>query len=712
MATTAEPIDIPDTKGARWSKQVTAYNKTFKPWLKRMDKVVRRYRDERKLLGDSDTEVTDVDQNISGGKYNILYSNTSVLQPAIYSKTPQPVVSRRYADKDPIARTASEILQRCLATTIENDFDNVMFQCRDDYLFGGRGQAWVRYEVKWGDEALQDPLTGTDAMDDNNEPMYAVDAEYACIDYVEARDFAHTPVRKWKDVTWVGRRHYLTKDEATKLVGAEKAALLNYKEHTTKPGAAGVDRNVGTLDGIRKAEVWEIWDKLTRTVLFWSDSDETKEDILKEQPATLEFKDFFPCPQPCYGITTNGSLVPVPYFAEYQDQANELDTLTTRMDNLLGACKVAGLYDSSMGVDIVGLFQSYELQMQPVDNLAAKYAEKGGKNGLESIVMFTPVEVFARVYDQLRTAREQVKRDTDEITGISDIIRGYSAPNATATAEQIKSNYATLRLDRMKGEMARFARDCIRLLAEIISESFKPETIIEMSGVMYMPDDFKASAPQAIELLKNDKQRTFRVDIETDSTVAMDEMQEKSDRLEFLNTMATFLEGALKIGQEAPELAPLLKESIMFAVRSFKAGRSMEGNFEQALDAMVNKSKEAAKQPPKPDPKMIEAQQNAQLAQQKAQQDGQLKQAQAAQSAQLAQAKAQQDQQTAQVKAQSDMQVAQIKAAADIRESEAEAMAKIASDEKIAMARIASDERIAMAQARMEPDTNNGSAAN
>lgn len=725
----ADAVTIPDTPGLKWSGQINAYNKTFKPWLKRMDKVVRRYRDERRLLGDTATDTTDdgsVDNNIGGGKYNILYSNTSVLQPAIYSKTPQPVVSRRYADKDPVARTASEILQRCLATTIEEEFDNVMFQCRDDYLFGGRGTSWVRYEVKWGDDAIQTPAMNDagapvmgqdgqpsmmDAMDEDKQPIYPVEAEYACTDYIEARDFAHTPVRKWKDVTWVARRHYFDKDEAVKVLGEANAKLLKYIEHSTKPTTDNAKNPGGTLDGLKKAEVWEIWDKVSKKVLFWSDSDEAKEVILKSAPVPIDFRNFFPCPQPCYGITTNGSLIPVPYFAEYQDQANELDKLTTRMDNLLGACKVSGLYDSSIGVDIQALMQSYELSMQPVDNMAAKYAEKGGKGGLDSFVLFNPIDVFAKVYEQLRAAREQIKRDTDEITGISDIIRGQSAPNATATAEQIKSNYATLRLDRMKGEMARFARDTIRLVAEIVCECFKPETIIEMAGVQYMPDDFKASAVPAIELLKNDKQRTFRVDIETDSTVALDEMQEKSDRLEFLNTMATFLEGGLKIGQEAPELAPLIKESIMFAVRSFKAGRQMEGNFEQALDAMEAKAKQAAQQP-KQDPEMVKAQQEAQLKQQEAQQNAKLAQAKAQQDAQLAQSKAAGDQQTAQVKAASDIQVAQVESQASIRASELEAQAKIASDEKIAMLKIESDERIEMARIAAQPKEPTGVAAN
>lgn len=665
--------DVPEVKKTAnkvdWAGQLKAYDDTFKSWGKRVEKIIKRYRDER----DEDDSTQS-----SLKRLNIYYSNVSILQPATYNRVPEPVVSRRYADRDPVARVASDILQRCLSTTIEYNFDEVMGQCRDDFLHGGRGTMWVRYEVAFGKGALIDPTLMQPIVDESGELVYPKESEKVCVDFVHMSDFAHTPVRNWDHVTWVGRRLLLSKKDAQKLLGKEKAALLKFQTHSSVKIAVD-DKDAQTNnDGQKRAEVWEIWDKTNREVVFFSSLEEV--GVLKTVPAPLTLKDFFPCPKPCYGILTNGSLVPVPYFVEYQDQANEIDVLTQRMDNLLSACKVAGLFDSEFASDINSLFSGPELQMIPVTNLIAKYAEKGGKSDIGAAVMFTPIEIFAKVYEQLRQAREQLKRDIDEITGISDIVRGYSAPNATATAEKIKSNFATLRLDEMKHEVARFAKDALCIMGEVIADSFDAETMLDMAGVEFMPPDYAQNAKAAVELLKSDKQRTFRIDIETDSTVALDESQDKKDRLEFLTTIGGFIEKAMAIGAQAPELAPVLKESIMFAIRSFKAGRQMEGNFEQALDAMVEKSKQP--KPPQADPAVEKAKAELVLKQQSTQADIQLNQQ----------------------KMQSDMQLRQVELAADLKAQEAEAIAKIASQERIAMAQMQSNIKIEAMKASMNVD--------
>lgn len=645
------------TEQNAWGPQFEAYNRSFTPWLKRMDKIVKRYRDER--------EQSDVTGEGNTKKINIYYSNVSILQPAIYNRLPQPLVRRRYADKDPVGRVASDILQRCLETSIEKDFNTVMEQARDDFLHGGRGTVWVRYAATFGKEPIVDPMTGMPAVDEAGQPIMPKTGERVLVDFVAACDFAHSPVKKWKDVTWVARRLYLSKKDAKERFG-EKASQLKFVEHSAEQ--SGDKDKAGKTDGQKRAELWEIWDKTTRKVYFYCPSDDV--GVIQETDVPFDLQDFFPCPAPAYGIMTNGSLVPVPNFVQYQDQANEMDRLTQRMDGLLDACKVGGLYDSEFAADIQSLFTGPELSMIPVANLVAKYSEKGGRAGIENVVMFTPIEVYAVVYEKLRVAREQLKRDIDEITGISDILRGYSAPNATATAEQIKSNFATLRLDKMKSTFADFVCNTLRIMGEIISESFDPETMIKMSGVQFMAPDYLQNVGAAIQLLKEDKERNFRIDIETDSTVSVDETEAKKDRMEFLTTISGVLEKALVLGQQAPEMAPLLKESIMFAVRSFKAGRQMEGNFEQALDALAEKAKQP--KPEQPNPEVLKAQADAQAQQ----------------------AKAQADMAIAQQEQQNKLQLEQQRLQAELQLKEQAMIAELAMKERIAMAELASQEKI------------------
>jgi hypothetical protein len=187
---------------------------------------------------------------------------------------------------------------------------------------------------------------------------------------------------------------------------------------------------------------------------------------------------------------------------------------------------------------------------------------------------------------------------------LSDIIRGASMASETATAQRIKGQFASLRLTDRQNEVARFARDIIRLKAEIMSEHFAPETLLVASGYEHMQGADPQVFQQAVELLKNDALRGFRIDIETDSTVAVDQQAEQDSRVAFLTAMGGFLREAVPMAMQAPQTAPLMAEMLTFAVRGFKAGRQLEQAFDQ-FGQTVQQAAQAAQgpqEPPPPDP--------------------------------------------------------------------------------------------------------------
>jgi hypothetical protein len=67
---------------------------------------------------------------------------------------------------------------------------------------------------------------------------------------------------------------------------------------------------------------------------------------LDERDDPLELEGFFPCPKPLMATTTTGSLIPVPDYCEYEDQAQELDNLTQRIYLLTKACKAVGVFNA------------------------------------------------------------------------------------------------------------------------------------------------------------------------------------------------------------------------------------------------------------------------------------------------------------------------------------------------------------------------------
>jgi hypothetical protein len=225
-----------------------------------------------------------------------------------------------------------------------------------------------------------------------------------------------------------------------------------------------------------------------------------------------------------------------------------------------------------------------------------------------------------------------------EVTGLSDIIRGSSEASETATAQQIKSQYGSMRLKEMQQDVARFATDILNIKAQIMSDLYRPETLKLMSGIEQTED--AQYADQAIALLKSESMRNYRIEIATDSMVEMDEQAEKQGRIEFLTAAGGFLKEAAQAAQMAPELAPLMGEMLMFGVRAFKASRPIEAAFEQFV-AKANEPKQ-----PKQDPEQLKLQAEQQQAAAKMQSDQAIAQAQGQAKMQIAQAQAQAQQQT------------------------------------------------------------------
>jgi hypothetical protein len=88
---------------------------------------------------------------------------------------------------------------------------------------------------------------------------------------------------------------------------------------------------------------------------------------------------------------------------------------------------------------------------------------------------------------------------------------------------------------------------------------------------------------QVIQLLRDEKTRGFRIDIETDSTIEPDEQAEKQRAVECLEAIGQFMQQAIPALQLKPELAGMFKEMLLFLVRRFRAGRSLEDVIERTM---------------------------------------------------------------------------------------------------------------------------------
>lgn len=593
-----EPKDAglgPEGVVARWMKELELASKTEEAWRKEARDVNARYRDEK---ADA-TANSDGSRYTTSNRFNILYSNIQTICPAIYNNTPKPDVRRRYRDKDEMGKNIAEISERGLSFTMdEKDFNRFMRLAVKDNQTAGRGVTRIRYDA-----------TYDKSVDENGEEYEAKVYDDVCWDHVNWADFRRGPGRTWEEVRWIAFRHILTKNE-----GMEKfPKTFEQTEYDYTPQGLEDEKDGDpVIDTFKRTVVWEIWDKDAKEVIFIAPS--LKERPLRTDDDPLGLKDFFPIPRPLYATDNTDSLVPVPPFRFYRDQADELDSITKRISGIIKTLKVRGIYDSSI-LEMSKLMNTQENVMIPADNVL-NFIQGGG---LEKAIWLWPIEKIAGVLVHLYNQREAIKTTIYEITGIADIMRGSTAATETLGAQQLKAQFGTMRLDDMRQEVQRYARDLIRMAAEVMAEHFSIETMAIMTEVELPTKEQKAAMEatakalkdagkpipkklekeltkptweEAMAILRDDKQRSYRIDIETDSTVSGDQQADQQAVTELLGGIAQFIQSigpAVESGALPIEAA---KSLLMTAVRRFKMGREVE----DALDMIGEGDEEGPSQ--------------------------------------------------------------------------------------------------------------------
>lgn len=637
-----EPVDPKDLKSSKgWLAVVRKAEKTFQEWQDRSDGIDKQYANLSRLAAESRERW-----------FQLFWSNIQVMGPSIYSRPPVPVVVPKFKDQRPIPRAASELLERSSIVSFEDqDLDAVMRAVRDDLNIVARGVIWITYEAA---------QKGPNSL-----------GQQVCIEHKDRKDFVHDPVRNWKDVDWVCGWSWLTKTEARKRFKSTSGDLYQDASYEVRKGE---DNN--ETDGRKTARFGEVWCKSLNKVLWIA---EGCDKFLDEGAPHLELQDFFPCPRPAYGTTQRGSLIPVPDFMLYKDQLSEINEVTARISALTESVRLKGFYPGGAGE----IADAVETALKSNDDTAimipvANWALLGGGTAANTIV-WLPIDQVVSAITALIELRGQLIQDVYQIMGLSDIMRGQTDPNETNGAQQLKSQYGSVRIRDKQDELVRIARDTTRIMAEIMAENFTGQSLLDMSQ-MSIPSDAdvkKQIAPLATQLktltseiakaqkdpevqqmakanpdqakqiigqfeqqaqqlqqqiqqiaqtvtieqvmkfLRDNRTRAFTLDIETDSTVAPDEDEQKQRMSEYVTAVSALLSEALPVVKEVPQAAPLFAEILKKLNSTFRVGR----DFEQVVDEFADQMKQIAATPPDkgPSPEVIKAQSDQQIAASKAQ---------------------------------------------------------------------------------------------
>jgi hypothetical protein len=600
-----------------WLNLLLESEKAFERWNDHCDNIDRVYASLERLAQPSRDK-----------EFQMLWANIEVIKPAIFARPPNPVVVPKFKDRRPVYQAASEVMER--AVTVAFDMAHItelMKQIRDDLALINRGVAWCRYESGKGNGYY--------------------DHEKVCIDFKHRRDFLHSVSRCWYEVTWVAAASYLTRAEA-------RQRFYRYSGDAYQEAEYKVDKEskeVGGADERERAKFWEIWHKGERRVVWVAQG---AEDILDDADPHLDLQDFFPCPCPAYGTLQRGSLVPVPDSLQYKDQLDEINMLTGRIHALSDSLEAKGFYPSGGGELAEAIERAVKIKtpgevLVPINNWAAF-------GGSKEVIIWMPIAEVAGVIKEVVALRKQVIDDVYQITGLSDIMRGETDARETLGAQNLKAQFGSSRIKDKQLEMVRIARDLVVICSEIITEKFADDTIIQMSQTqvptkaiqLFQVNQLKgklqqimaqAQSPQVQQIRQQDPQqlqqmaqqagvqadqiqgqieevtnkpnldqvlgflrdnraKCFVLDIETDSTIIIDEKAEKEARTEFTSVLGTVLPQLAQMIATEPQTADFCGQVLKFITAPFRAGRQLDG----AIDDLAEMMKTKGEQPRGDDP--------------------------------------------------------------------------------------------------------------
>lgn len=580
-----------------WKRQIANFKSDNKTYFERAKKCLDAYCDTK--------------------SYNIFYSNIQLLKAYLLTNDPKPEVERRFLKK-----VASDKLQYNTALELANILEGALtyytenadfyLKLKDGVIENatkvGRGVIWVTYE----------PVISK-VQNELGEIEEVVTDRKIKIDSLGYEDYACSTSCNKEQVWWKARRHLLGKEELKEQFGYEASdEELNY--------TAGKDTE-------RKlAEVWEIWDKTEKKRIYML-AQAAKNEFLKDSDDPYGIDNFFPCVDLTF-LTNGKDIIPIPEYELYRKKAVELNNISASADMLEKKVKFVITTDKTNqdnALDMANAAEGDIVTLQTPNPMAT------GNNG--AYLGYLPIKEAVELLEHRELKKAQLKQDIYDITGIADIMRGATDANETATAQQIKGVFGTMRFQDKQKCVQAFVVNVFEIIAEIICENWDAETLAEITstilpsveekeqirakvaelqviqsnpnyvqaaqqGLIQVPqvskEEFKKleqpSWDEIISIMRDDKLRSYTIDVQSSATI-FDDLSEQNASVNQL--AATFKDIAFSAIQLAsPEVLRAYIPIAKMQLTNIKVGRAIA---KQLIDALENGAEELEKRNNEPD---------------------------------------------------------------------------------------------------------------
>ncbi len=572
----------------------------------------------------------------------LFWASIKNLQPAYYARTPETVARRMFDSDDPIARTACLLAERLSKYLLSvYPIDTAMVSAVLDFLITDKATTRLFYEEEYQENPVvkQLYLTPKGYVDEKGVPVklekpiqpdanglyFAEDIEKTIIKVcphiipVSYYDIIHTPSAKtFQEIKEMGFKLWLNRHEFREMFGAEKTAAVSFniksdpdgKEPTGNKGKDGAEQSKFN-EGI---EVWEIWDKRDKKVRWVTET--YRDGFLKEIDDPYNLLNFFPCPEFVLGTKPPGSLYPTPMYKQLESVIDQIHRVFTRITKLTLALRRRGIADAALKdvIDSINALEETEIY------LSSKYQQlvEEKMKGVDPI-WYLPLQELVEALSEAQGLYESFKSMFFELSGVPDVVRGVTDAQETAAAQQEKSNFFNVRTCWDQHLIQKLARDTIEMQMDVALAKMPDALFFEVVGLDYLSEENKQYAADALKLLRSDRGRSIRIEIETDSLTFQGDQAKTAKREKLISDI---MQGFASIsGLQNPNYIKPGFNLLMLAIRGIDLGKAYEEEIKMVAQQVIEASQQP---PPSPPPPPDHEAEKIQLQAQKQQMDAQL----------------------------------------------------------------------------------------
>lgn len=579
-------------------------------------------------------------------KYPLWYSIFKIRQPLILSRIGIPICKDTTQDgNDTIGATAA-ILRERLAVNLAKSFDFYETLCgvRDDFLAGNFAGARAFYYCEEKKQKVKEyikpqpiesdqqsgpetapsvdnmrfvdadgnEISGQEILEDDegffieHEQTVDIDDERIELEHVlYAHWYVDPDITKWKRCKRLAFSEFYSVPEFKEVFG-NKA----YTDYTINKNLSD---NTEASEKRQNIEVIEYWDDYEKQVYWFtehnSDFIKPKKMLLPENEEAQEGDEtlnglydlhrFFPTPNPLIMNAPTDEFWPIPEFYQLVDLGEEINQIFNNMVQGVRALRIRLMYDSSIDSLQAALNEASSYDAIGISNLTQLLQGAGGD--LSAVVQYIPVGPIIESINQLNQNLENRLNQYYKLTGTSDLLQGLITDPTQRTfgERQMTEKYALNQIAEPQKKMAEFTRDCYELITEMALKNFSDQSLDKYIMPQTLQPEDRQRYRAALEMLKQDTKR-FRIEVETDSTIAINEDYDKRVRVELVNALTAGLEKTANIAQTSPALVAVELHCLKYLIQGFRQGKMFQSEITEAIDNLIKQAEEASKNAPPP----------------------------------------------------------------------------------------------------------------